>query len=72
MQVVVWYNEKKNDYYYKLIHDFSYKNYHTGYKNGYNHEIILIIRDIYLKKPKIKFKKRVITKIISFLQRINK
>lgn len=72
MQIIIWYNEKKNDYYYKTVHSYNYKKYFKGFKNQYEHEVVLVIENIYLEKPKINIKKRVITKIISFLQKIDK
>lgn len=72
MQIVVWHNEKKNDYYYKILHNFSYKKYYMGYKNQYDHEVVLVIENICFKKNKTKLKNRVLTILISFLQKINK
>ena len=68
--IVVWYNRKKDLFYYKVV--FNYGQYYLGYKNQYNHEIVLIIylyNDI-LKKDS--FLKRVLNKIICFLQKIYK
>lgn len=72
MQIVVWHNEKKDDYYYKTVHNYSYQKYYTGYKNQYDHVVVLVINDIYFSKNKKNIKRRVLTKAISFLQKINK
>lgn len=70
-KIIVWHNLKTNTYYFKIVNGY-YANYHVGYKNSYNHVVILMIdlyKDIYYKPP---FLKKVLTKYISFLQRINK
>lgn len=72
MQIIIWHNEKKNDYYYKSIHDYSFKKYYTGYENQYGHRVILVIQNIYLEKSRKSIKKMVLTPIIAFLQKINK
>lgn len=67
--LVVWYDPNKNLYYYKLVYDFS-KKYHVGFKNQYNHEVILTI-DVYKELIyKCPFIKKVLRKIISFLHKI--
>lgn len=68
--LVIWFNKNKNSYYYKFVSGF-YCKYEVGYVNQYDHEVIMII-DVYndlLKK--VSLKKRVITKLISFLQKFN-
>ena len=69
--VVVWHNLNKDTYYHKIIKGL-YKNYYIGYINQYNHKIIDIIPNVYLKKNKVPLKKKVLKKLISFLQKINK
>lgn len=68
--IVVWYNKKKDSYYYKVV--FNLDNYFVGKKNQYNHEVVLVIwlyKDI-IKKDS--FLKKVISKLICFLQYINR
>lgn len=72
-KIIVWHNLNKNTYYYKIV-KCSYINYYVGYKNQYDHEIILII-DIYNEFTqfyKMPLKKRVIKKLISFLHKLDK
>ena len=69
--VVVWHNLKKDTYYHKIIKGL-YKNYYVGYINQYNHEIIDIIPNVYLKKNKVPLRKKVLKRLISFLQKLNK
>ena len=69
--IVVWYNPHKKTYYYRFVSGF-YAKYEVGYKNQYDHEVILVIdlnQKYYLKDSLLK---RVLTKLISFLQNINK
>lgn len=71
MLCIIWFNRKKDYYYYRIVKG-CYKRYYVGYKNQYGHEIVLIIRlkyDVYVKKTSIK--KRVLMRLISFLQNIN-
>lgn len=70
-RVIVWHNLNKNTYYYKIIRG-TYNEYRVGYINHYNHKIIVIVEDIYLHEYKVPLRKRVISRLISFLQRINK
>lgn len=69
-QIIVWHNLNKNTYYYKIIKG-TYKKYSVGYINQYNHEVILIIDNIYTEIYKVSKRKKVLTKLISFLQKIN-
>ena len=69
--IVVWHNLSKDTYYHKIIKGF-YKNYYIGYINQYNHEIIDIIPNVYLKNYKVPLRKKVLKKLISFLQKLNK
>lgn len=45
---IIWL-KPNNQYYYRLVKG-TYKNYYVGYKNQYDHEIILIISCSYKKK----------------------
>ena len=69
--IVVWHNLNKDIYYHKIVKG-TYKIYFVGYKNQYNHEIVDLIPNIYLNNSKASFKKKVLTRLISFLQKINK
>ena len=64
--IVVYYNPNRKEYYYKVV---KYANYEPGYKNSYGHKVILTINvmDIWYP-PKISIRKKVLTKLISFLQ----
>lgn len=68
--VIVWHNLNKDTYYHKIIKGL-YKNYYIGYINQYNHKIIDIIPNVYLKNHKVSLRKKVLKKLISFLQKIN-
>lgn len=63
--VVVWYNPNNNSYYYRKA-IYLYERYQIGYKNGYGHEIVLII-DL-TSNEKISLRKRVIDRLIRFLK----
>lgn len=68
-KIIVWYNPRKKQYFYKSIYD-HFKRYYVGYVNQYNHEVILVI-DIYkdlIEKTPLKVK--VINRLIRFLQKI--
>lgn len=70
-KVVIWYNVNKGIYYYRYINDF-FNRYYVGYINQYNHVVIMTI-DVYkelIYKPKLKNK--VLSRLIRFLQRLNK
>ena len=70
--IVVWFNPNKNVYYYKLVCNL-FDHYFIGFKNQYGHIVILVI-DLY--KDNILYKesisKKVLKKLISFLQNIYK
>lgn len=69
--IVVWYNPKKNNYYYKVVNNFFDK-YYIGYSNQYGHKIVLIIdiyKQIIYKQPLLK---KVLRRVISFLHKIYK
>lgn len=66
--IIVWYNPNKDVYYYK-VSSGTYAKYFVGFRNQYNHEIVLIIDSVFYRKPqKLSMKKRVLRKAISFLQ----
>lgn len=68
-RLIVWYNPNKKIYYYKIIKT-HYIDYFIGYKNSYNHEVVLIIDDLYFQQKRTNsLKKRLIKKIIRFLNR---
>lgn len=67
--LVVWYNPKKDFYYYRIIHDV-FGRYHVGYINQYGHKVIVYI-DVYEELiRKDSFIKRVLSRFIRFLQKI--
>lgn len=65
--LIIWYNPNKDSYYYKYVNGF-YQDYYVGFKNQYEHEVILIIKLIY-HKYKLPIKKRIKRKLISFLDK---
>ena len=69
-RIIVWKNLNADNYYYKKIKGF-YNEYYIGFKNVYNHEVIMIIDllDFY-EEGRTSFKKRFIDKIISCLSKI--
>ena len=67
-KIIIWYNPNKEKYYYKLVWGF-YARYRIGYKNQYNHVVILIIDRVDIKIAKEPLKTRVLTRIINYLQR---
>lgn len=68
-KIIVWFNPHKNSYYYKMVKG-TYANYEVGYTNSYNHKIIFIIDNVYVVKPKVSIKTRLIKRLIRFLERI--
>lgn len=66
-KLIIWYNPKKDVFYYKIVEGF-YQRYYVGYKNSYNHEVILIIPvEFKVKRPTLR--KRLLMKVISFLEK---
>ena len=68
--LVVWFNPKKNSYYYKIL-KHNYNNYFVGYVNEYNHIIVIfenISHYLYIYKHNIDIKRVIIRKLISFLE----
>ena len=66
--IVIWYNPNKRIYYYKLVWGF-YTRYYVGYRNQYNHEVVLIIDRVDIMVKKDPLKTRVLTRIINYLQK---
>lgn len=68
--IVIYYNPHKKEYYYKIVKGY-YRKYVVGNKNKYGHITLLVIeyKDIY-KRPTLL--RKVIKKLISFLQNIEK
>ena len=68
-QLVVWYNPKKDIYYYRVINDW-FGRYYEGFINQYGHKVVCYI-DIYDELiHKDPFIKKVLSKFIRFLQNI--
>lgn len=79
-KLIVWHNLNDDTYFYKFSR-MTYKRYKIGDKNQYNHQVILIldeeeiqpiIKKITYVKEYVSFKKKVLTRLISFLQKLNK
>ena len=73
--LVIWYNPNKDIYYYRFVTS-DYVNYKIGYKNQYGHVVILVIDNVYREQYVIKkylsIRKMVLTRLIAFLQKLNK
>lgn len=68
-RLIIWFNPNKEIYYYKIV-KVHYVDYFVGYENSYGHQVVLIIDDlIFQQKKKISLKKRLIKKIIRFLDK---
>ena len=67
-RIIIWHNPNKNNYYYRVIKT-NYVEYEIGYKNSYDHEIVLIIDDLLLQHNRNSLKRRLIKKIIRFLDK---
>lgn len=66
--LVVWHKPKDDSYYYRIVTS-DYAEYRVGFRNGYDHEVVLVIDDIFYREPRKKsIKERVLTRFISFLQ----
>ena len=70
-RIIVWHNLNNDSYYYRIVSG-NYAKYEIGFRNQYNHEVILIVDSGYFEKNKTSFKKKVIMRLISFLQKIDK
>ena len=68
--IVVWYNPKLKEYYYKYVTGM-YGEVEIGFKNNYNHEIVLIIKpwEFLEKKKTPNIKKRFINRLIRLLNK---
>ena len=67
-KIIVWYNPNKEVYYYRVV-KCNYVEYTVGFKNSYNHEIVLVIDDFFVQHNHYSLKKRLIKKIIRFLDK---
>lgn len=68
-RLIVWFNPNNKTYYYKIVKTY-YVDYFVGYKNSYNHEVVLVIDNLYFEQKRTNsLKKRLIKKIIRFLNR---
>ena len=72
-KIIVWHNLNNDTYYYKVVKCF-YRDYEVGYINQYNHKIIIIIplSNFLTHYRKITIPHKVIKRLISFLQKIEK
>lgn len=72
-QLIIWHKPKDDSYYYRIVNG-TYSQYRVGFKNQYEHVIVLVIDDIWYREPQKKsIKKKVLTSSISFLQnKLNK
>lgn len=66
-KIIIWFNPRKKEYYYRVV-KYSYTDYYVGYRNAYDHEIVLIIHDLYFQY-KIPFSRRLKNKIIRYLEK---
>lgn len=64
--LLIYHNPKNNSYYYRKKLNL-YTEYEIGYVNGYGHEIVLII-DLG-PTEKIPFRRKIINRLIAFLQK---
>lgn len=73
-RIVVFHNLTKNTYYYKKLKGYV-SEYYVGYKNQWNHEVVLIIDvEEFLNcgrnSVKRSMKRRVIDRLMSFLNKL--
>lgn len=69
-RIVVFHNLTKNTYYYKKLKGYV-SEYYVGYKNQWNHEVVLIIDvEEFLNRGRNSIKRRVIDKLMSFLNKL--
>lgn len=68
LRLIVW--KKPNNIYYYRVVKTHYTDYFVGYKNSYNHEIVLIITNLDYKIKKTPFKKRLKRRIINYIEKI--
>lgn len=67
-KIVVWHNQKKDTYYYKIVSGY-YRDYRVGESNQYNH-IIVLVDDFYKPSYRVSIKKRLIRRLIRFLEKL--
>lgn len=70
-KIVVWHNPKKDMLFYKLV-NCSYRDYKVGDLNSYGHKVVLVIDKVYVIRKKMSLRKKVLSRFIRFLQKINK
>lgn len=68
--IVIWYIPLKDSYYFRRYFWSYGRPYEVGYKNGYGHEIVLII-DL-VPYDKLPIRKRLISGMIHFLEKFIK
>lgn len=69
-KIVVWFNPRTKQYKYKIVND-CFDKFKVGFKNQYEHEVILVIdiyKDLFKKTP---LKTKVIRRLIRFLQKFD-
>lgn len=75
--LVIWHNLTRDTYYYKFYRFFDFE---VGYKNQYNHEVIIILKNNEIQPiiEKVSLKKSLLTPLIhinnwigEFLEKIN-
>lgn len=69
-KIIVWHNVQYDTYYYKIVKGY-YADYFPGYKNQYNHVVILVIPLVSIPRKR-SLLLSVITHSIEFLQKIQK
>lgn len=67
-RIVVW-KKPNNTYYYRLVKG-KYADYFVGYKNQYDHEIVLIIDSLEYRIRKTSKKKKFKKKVIEFIEKL--
>lgn len=74
-RLFVWHKLNDDSYYYK-VNSGLYKDWEIGDINQYDHQLVLIIENEILEpiiiSNYVPLRKKVLTKLISFLQKINK
>lgn len=70
-KLIIWYNPNTKTYYHKFVRGF-YCNYEVGFKNQYNHEIVLVIDKVVKRTIKLPLRNRLIKRLIRFLEKLEK
>lgn len=68
--LIVWFNPNKLSYYYSYVSGF-YQDYYVGFKNQYNHSIIMIFELVH-NSTRQPLKKRLIRRLISYLEKVER